>query len=342
MNKIAIIGSGNSALLFVKALNCFSNFKLICIGSRNLKSAKQISLHHNSKIKISTIDYVINSTEIDTVIVCLPPSLQPKILIKLFKMKKNVICEKPLALDDKSAKKIYKHWIRSKKIGLVNFCYNFIPEFIEVKKIIKKNKLDLHTIKFDWNVSSRVNPSKIFWKNSFNQGGGVLINFGAHILNLFFPKKEKIKLLSKYQFTKINNKIVAVTKSNDLPDTMTNIILKKKFLFNLNFSTISNPTFGMQIQLIGKKGSIILDNFNLKKAMFKFKMKKMYNTSNKININLIKINKQKPKNLIDLYKRTLEYFYYIKKNSIKKYNMSINEGYWNTCLINQLSKLSNK
>ena len=342
MNKIAIIGSGNSALLFVKALNCFSNFKLICIGSRNLKSAKQISLHHNSKIKISTIDYVINSTEIDTVIVCLPPSLQPKILIKLFKMKKNVICEKPLALDDKSAKKIYKHWILSKKIGLVNFCYNFIPEFIEVKKIIKKNKLDLHTIKFDWNVSSRVNPSKIFWKNSFNQGGGVLINFGAHILNLFFPKKEKIKFLSKYQYTKANNNIEQVTKRNDLPDTMTNIVLKKKFLFNLNFSTITNPTLGMQIQLIGKKGSIILNNFNLKKTMFKFRMEKLYNTSKKIKINSVKINDPNLKNLTDLYKKTLEYFNYIKKNGIKKYNMSINEGYWNTCLINQLSKLSNK
>jgi hypothetical protein len=41
--------------------------------------------------------------------------------------------------------------------------------------------------------SSRVNPSKVVWKNSFNKGSGVLINFGAHILNLFFPKKEKIR-----------------------------------------------------------------------------------------------------------------------------------------------------
>ena len=125
MNKVGIIGSGNSAINFIRALNKSSKFKLCEIGSRNPFSAKKISKIYRSKINIKSINDVINSKENNLVIVCLPGYLQPQIIEKLILKKKNIICEKPLSIKYSDTKKIEKLMKYQKRIFLTNFCYNF-------------------------------------------------------------------------------------------------------------------------------------------------------------------------------------------------------------------------
>ena len=339
MNRIGIIGSGNSAKYFSKAVKKHKNFDLIAIGSRNLTKAKSLISTHPKKIRVSLIDSVINATDIDTVFVCIPGHAQPNIICKLFENKKNVICEKPLSINYKDSYKVYKAWKKSNKIGLINFCYNFLPSFIYLKKIIKKNELDIQSIDFNWKISSRLkNLNKDNWKYFRKMGGGVLYNYGSHALNLLLPEKSKAVILYKNALVKIKKKILPLKFWINQSDVISNFSIREKYLYNFNLSTVNNPNNGIEIKVCGTKGSIYIDNFGSNGPTTGYKIKKYKNNRNKIKKTIIKIKNNNALKLEDLYYRTIDYFDLIYQKKYKKYNMNINEGLWNTQLLEKLSK----
>ena len=190
MINVGVLGSGKSAINFIKALNTFPNLKLVEIGSRNKFSANKISKIYKSKIFIKSIDDVIYSKKNSLVIICLPPFLQPKIIEKLISTKKNIICEKPLSVNYLDTKKIVSLWKKKKQIFLINLCYNFFLPFNIFLNEIKSNKLQIKKIEISWRVLSNYSQFKGYWKNDNSLTGGVLFNYGSHLLNLFFPKKK--------------------------------------------------------------------------------------------------------------------------------------------------------
>ena len=117
--KVGIIGSGNSALTFVKALNYRKEFDLVAIGSRNHWKAKQISKIYKKNVLILSIQEVIESKDINLIIICLPGFIQPKIICDSFKNNKNVICEKPMSIKLLDAELIYNNWKKYKIIALL-------------------------------------------------------------------------------------------------------------------------------------------------------------------------------------------------------------------------------
>jgi predicted dehydrogenase len=97
----------------------------------------------------------------------LPGSIHAKIIIKLFRANKNIICEKPFTIKYSDAQKILKEQKKSKKIALVNFCYNFLEPIKVIQNEIYKNKINLHTVNVYWQ-SYRDEKNKKNWKNYIN------------------------------------------------------------------------------------------------------------------------------------------------------------------------------
>ncbi len=323
MNNVAIIGSGKSAKNFIKAINKSADFKLIQIGSRNLKAAKKLSLISNSKVEINTVNKIIKSKLNNLVIICLPGYIQPKIIKSIFLYKKNIICEKPFALKYSHAKEVFDKWKKTKKICVINFCYRFLNPLNFVLKEIKKNKSKIHTIKTSWNVLSE-KKNKINWKNKYNLSGGVLFNYGSHLLNLFFPIKKKL---------------VISIDDNNIPFKFCSFSLKKKITYNFFLSNISDPPHGIKIELIGKKYKKIISNYGSSGPTEGFKLNNYsFNKKKIINNKLLEFDKKKI-DLSDLYLQTLKNFNKIKKKRLRKYKNDINEGLWNTYL---LEKIQNK
>ena len=194
MNKVAILGSGKSAKNFIQAINKSKKFKLIQIGARNYKAAKQISLISNSDVEIKSINTIIKSKSNNLIIVCLPAFVQSKIVKSLLIYKKDIICEKPFVLKLKDAKDILSIWRKTK-----NLFNKFLLQLLKTNKKcfgrIKKNYSQIHTVKISWNVMKEI-KNKQNWKNKNNLTGGVLFNYGSHLLNLFFPNKIKLDIIN--------------------------------------------------------------------------------------------------------------------------------------------------
>ena len=335
MNKVAILGSGKSAENFIKALKLNSNFKLIQIGSRNKKRAKKISNKYGNNIEINSINKVIKSEENNLVIVCLPAPVQFEVIKKLFQLNKNVICEKPFVINYIDSTKLLKTWKKFKPICLINYCYNFLEPLKFISNEIQKNKLNIHTVNTSWKVSNNIKRARPNWKNKRNMGGGVLYNFCSHLLNLFFPKKIKLKILSSEQYYLKNKRIKIIGMNDNEADKICSFTLKNNFIYNFFLSTISNPTLGIEIELIGTKGTRVISNFNSDSPTNGFIMKSYSKDGKKIKIQNIKFNKKKIY-LHDLYLKTLNYYNKVKKKGLRNYKNSINHGVWNTYLLDKI------
>lgn len=321
MNKIAILGSGKSAKNFAQAIYKSSKFKLIQIGSRNFKAANQISSICNSNVEIKSINKIIKSKANNTVIVCLPGYVQPRIIKNLLIYNKNIICEKPFALKYNEAKEIFNIWQKTKKICLVNFCYNYLKPLKYVLSEIKKNSSKIHTINISWDVMNEKRNKKN-WKINNNLTGGVLYNYGSHLLNLFFPIKKKLDIS---------------IKNNNILFKSCKFSVKKKITYNFSLSNNSNIPHGIKIELIGKKYIKIISNYGSKGPTVGFKLKivSSKNQNNKLN-KLSNLDSKKKIDINDLYLKTLNNFDKIKKNRLRKYKNDINEGLWNTYLLEHI------
>lgn len=318
MNKVAILGSGKSAKNFIQAINKSKKFKLIQIGARNYKAAKQISLISNSDVEIKSINTIIKSKSNNLIIVCLPAFVQSKIVKSLLIYKKDIICEKPFVLKLKDAKDILSIWRKTKKICLINFCYNYLKPIKNALVEIKKNYSQIHTVKISWNVMKEI-KNKQNWKNKNNLTGGVLFNYGSHLLNLFFPNKIKLDI--------INNK-------KNILYSLCKFSIKKKILYKFSLSNISKPPHGIKIELIGKKIHKIISNYGSTGPTIGYKLiNKSIKSQNSNTKEPFHLDNKRKIELNDLYLKTLIYFDKIKKKRLRKYKNDINEGLWNTYLL---------
>ena len=158
--------------------------------------------------------------------------------------KVNVICEKPICLNETQLKKLTQiSKLKKKKIFEVNQ-YIHHPLFVEIKKILEKNKIGKII-----NVESAF-KIPLFEKNNFRfnkkLGGGALIDAGYYpisiMYNLFSSKKVKI----------LKSKII---KKNGI-DLKGNLISKNEnnIIFNLSWGFRSS--YENYIKIVGEKGVI--------------------------------------------------------------------------------------
>ena len=102
-------------------------------------------------------------------------------------------------------------------------------------------------------------------------------------------------------------------------------------------SNNSNIPHGIKIELIGKKYRKIISNYGSKGPTVGFKLRivSSKNQNNKLN-KLFNLDSRKKIDISDLYLKTLNNFDKIKKNRLRKYKNDINEGLWNTYLLEHI------
>ena len=198
MIKWGIVGLGNMAQKFAHSVKETDNAKLIAISSLNnerLKSFKE-NFKIDKKFVFDNYNDLISCSEVDAVYIATVNNSHVKLIKMCAENKKNILCEKPIALNFQEAKDAadyinkynvifyealayYSHGQTKNLIGLINEK--------KLGKIISINST------FGFKVK-RVNPkSRIFDKSL---GGGSILDIGCYpfsLLNLIFKNNESIK-----------------------------------------------------------------------------------------------------------------------------------------------------
>ena len=261
-----------------KALKKNKNYKLI--GGVDIDKKKRILFSKKYQVKVFNTIKECSNMKIDLGVISVPAKVQYSVFKELANLNiKNIICEKPISIDNTDANKIFKISKQKKIKVIVNFLRRYNPAIIKLK-----NKLDKGSL-------GKILNGYFWYKENLQHGGChfidlILYLFGMPIYykvidskknqspNIFFKFKEfKIFLFSSpkanYELGKFelqtNSSIIYYEDDKDIT------ILKKK----------KNKVFVNENNLVLKEKISYKKNMNIKFVYENFNkmIKKSYNNN---------------------------------------------------------------
>ncbi len=142
----------------------------------------------------ATADYreLLARDDIDVINCCTPNNTHRDIVIAAIRAGKHVYVDKPLAWDLAQAEEIVRAEAEAEAAGIhrtrqMVFNYRFVPALMRAKELIDEGRLGrIYTFSLRYLHNSNVDPNRpVNWKSSRAiGGGGVLVDLGAHIIDL--------------------------------------------------------------------------------------------------------------------------------------------------------------
>jgi len=182
--KVGIVGYGYMGKIRKKIIEENPNLELIgiCDANRNL-----ISSDSSVRCKIYDSYRKLLKSDVDMIFVCTPNYFSPEIVVNSLKENKHVFCEKPPGRNLSDIELMIEEEKKHPSLKLMfGFNHRYHPGILEAKNFIESGKfgkiLFLHGT---YGKSGGVNYLES-WRNQKDiSGGGILLDQGIHMLDLF-------------------------------------------------------------------------------------------------------------------------------------------------------------
>lgn len=121
---------------------------------------------------------------LDAVVVCTPNKFHAPVSIAAMRAGAHVLCEKPMALHAAEGRDMIAVARETGKILQIAYRYRFQPEAQAAKRVIEDGELgEIYVVRVQA-LRRRGIPSWGVFTNKELQGGGALVDFGVHLLDL--------------------------------------------------------------------------------------------------------------------------------------------------------------
>jgi predicted dehydrogenase len=143
--------------------------------------------NNNTSIKFYNNYNELLKKDIDAVFVCTPNKFSPDIVISALKNKKHVFCEKPPGKTLEDIKNIIETEKKNNELKLkFGFNHRYHDSVMEAKSIIDSGRLGkILWMRGIYGKSGGNNFEKIWRSNREIAGGGILLDQGIHMVDLF-------------------------------------------------------------------------------------------------------------------------------------------------------------
>jgi len=177
--KWGIIGCGNIANKFANDLSLMDNAELKAVASRNLEKAMAFGQKYNAKIAYGSYNELFSDTDVDIVYIATPHISHAELSIKAMESGKNVLCEKPLALNAEETNSIIQTSKRTNRFFMEALWTRFNPAFIEIKNRIDQGELgEIKYINADFSFrSEKPLDGRVM---NLDLGGGSILDIGIY------------------------------------------------------------------------------------------------------------------------------------------------------------------
>lgn len=270
MLKAGLIGCGYISEKHIRTLAKLSNVKLVAVSDLQKEAMKNAVknyqlLKQNQSAIAQYTDYhdMLCDIGIDFVIVAAYSGMHAAIVKEALKNHKHVLVEKPLALSLADADEIIQISEMLNKQVLVCHQLRYLPIISKLKQVIEKKQLgNLHFA----SISMRINRSDDYfanstWKGTWKKDGGMLINQGIHLIDLFTWLMGNIK--------EVYGDITRNRKNKEIEDVAAGIVTfsnQAKGLIEAN--TITKPAnLGYQLNIFAEKGTISIGGKGLQEII---------------------------------------------------------------------------
>ncbi|MDR2617687.1 MAG: Gfo/Idh/MocA family oxidoreductase [Treponema sp.] len=230
----------------------FENLR-VC-GSYDISEARQTFAAEHGITPYKSLDELLGDSKVDIVLVSVPNDLHKPMVLKALEAGKNVVCEKPVALNSGELQTMIDASKKCGKVFVVHQNRRWDEDYLTVKKIHDEKMLGEI-----FRIESRVHGSRGIpgdWRGEPEHGGGMVLDWGVHILDQALQMiKGKIK--------KVYATITHVT--NELVDDGFSAVLTFdngiEYLAEVGTSNFVNlPRW----YVLGRDGSAVIEDFSNK------------------------------------------------------------------------------
>ncbi|WP_110111964.1 Gfo/Idh/MocA family oxidoreductase [Bacillus sp. CGMCC 1.16541] len=180
--RIGIIGVGGIAT--GRHIPAFQRLDAFCaitaVSDVDVERAKEVAAAN--QIEHVFQDYHDLFKEVDAVCICTPNKFHAEITIAAFEAGVHVLCEKPMALSTDECEAMITASKKANKVLAIAYHYRFMKEAQAAKKMIEDIGAPLVTRVQA--LRRRKVPGWGVFTNKSLQGGGSLIDYGCHLLDL--------------------------------------------------------------------------------------------------------------------------------------------------------------
>jgi len=256
--KMGILGYGGMGNWHAKNAGRISNVEIVSVHDIDEQRLKDAAA--NGLKAYGAREAFLKDPDINFVLIATPNHLHKDFTIEALQAGKNVICEKPAALSVKELDEMIQKAEETGKIFTVHQNRRWDKDFLVMQKVIHAGMIGkVHSIE------SRVygnNGSIYGWRLKKEFGGGMVLDWGVHLLDHFtfmYPEK-KIRNVFAQLFSVINKEV------DDL--------FKVEMVFEDGLSVhVQVGTFGLINQprffAYGDLGTLVIDDFSGKNGRMK-------------------------------------------------------------------------
>jgi predicted dehydrogenase len=180
--RFAMVGAGAISQSYAQAFENCDTAQLVGVADSRPEAAKALAQGFNCP-SYESYQVMTDKEKFEAVIICTPPVTHPEISGFFLGKGINVLCEKPLAIDSASAQQMLNAAEKSGATLTMGSKFRYVDDVIRAKSIVTSGILG-EVILFENAFTSRVDMGTRWNSNPKISGGGVLIDNGAHSVDI--------------------------------------------------------------------------------------------------------------------------------------------------------------
>jgi predicted dehydrogenase len=181
--RFALVGAGSIAASYAQSLVDHSDAELVAVVDVRPDAAQKVAGMVPSASAFATLDTACSVIEFDAAIVATPPVSHERIVTKLLELGRHVLCEKPFTVGADSARRMAATARQSSRVLTMASKFRYVADVNKARSFIDEGLIG-EVVLFENAFTSRVDMTNRWNGDPAISGGGVLIDNGAHSLDL--------------------------------------------------------------------------------------------------------------------------------------------------------------
>jgi predicted dehydrogenase len=235
------------------------------VCSSSLSHARDVAARFGIPFAFDNFDACLDLDQLDLVVVAVPPYLHYPIVMRALERNRNVLCEKPLALNSLQAQALYE---TAKEKGVkhyLNHQLRFDPNRVHLKAVIEDGFIgDVRHLVVNYVTNYRAAPDLRWdWWSEEAKGGGLLGASGSHVIDWLLWMFGTITdvVAERETFTRMlpapRDSVLLPVETEDYVALL--LTLGGSIPATVTISASTPCATGMQVQIYGTGGIVSLD-----------------------------------------------------------------------------------
>lgn len=236
-------------VVHLKSLRQLPQVEVVALAESDAQRREQASQEVPRAALFSDYRELLDRSEIDATVICLPNALHAEAAIAALHRGKHVYLEKPLAINLEEGRKLLDVWRRSGRVGMIGFTYRFNPLHQQVRRHLEAGRLgELIGVRSVFTTAPHYLPE---WRQRRASGGGVLLDLASHHVDLvrFWFDQRPLEVHATIK----SERVEADTATLEL--RLANGLVIQSFF---SMSSIDDDRF----EIYGRRGKLCLDRYN--------------------------------------------------------------------------------